>query len=166
MTLCYLGLGSNLRTPMRQLNQALHLLNKIPKSVILKKSSIYKSRPLGVRSQPQYFNMVIAIHTSLSAIHLLIYCQQIESKLKRVKKKHWGARTMDIDLLLYGEKVINHRDLTIPHPEMICRDFVLVPLLEISPNARLPSGIPLHSYLDSCELHLTTPTQHQPQDPL
>ncbi len=155
MTLCYLGLGSNLGTPLRQLNQALILLNKLPKSIVLKKSSIYKSQPLGVLSQPPYLNMVILIKTSLPPDLLLICCQRIEKKQNRVRKKHWGARTIDIDILLYGEHMVNRYDLTIPHPEMTRRDFVLKPLLEITPLACLPSGSPLQSYLNHCDVYLT-----------
>jgi len=155
MTLCYLGLGSNLGAPLRQLNQALVLLNKLPKSIVLKKSNFYKSQPLGVRSQPPYLNMVILIETSLPPHLLLTCCQRIETKQKRVRKKHWGARTIDIDILLYGEHTVSYYDLTIPHPEMTRRDFVLKPLLEITPLACLPDGNPLQSYLNHCDVYLT-----------
>ncbi len=154
MTRCYLGLGSNLRSPERQLRQALARLHKLPKSVITDVSRLYLSHPCGVRSQPQYVNMVIAIQTSLSAEHLLIHCQRIENKHQRLRKKRWGPRTLDIDLLLYGEQIIHHTGLTVPHPRMVQRDFVLVPLLEICPTARLPTGEPLVSYLKGCTTHL------------
>jgi 2-amino-4-hydroxy-6-hydroxymethyldihydropteridine diphosphokinase len=98
--------------------------------------------------------MVIALHTSLPARSLLGYCQRIEEKHQRLHKKRWGARTLDIDLLLYGDHIINHHDIVVPHPEMIHRDFVLVPLLEISPEATLPSGEPLASHLKHCETYL------------
>ena len=154
MTLCYLGLGSNLRVPQRQLRQSIGLLNKLPKSVITKISKVYNSRPWGVRSQPHYCNMVIALRTSLSAHQLLRYCKRIEQKNHRIQKKHWGARTIDIDLLLYGEHVINNNELIVPHPHMLHRDFVLVPLLEIAPQAHLPSGEPIMPYLKRCESYI------------
>lgn len=154
MTLCYLGLGSNLRSPERQLRRAIILLYRLPRSVVVAVSKIHSSQPCGVRSQPPYCNMVIAIHTSLSAQYLLNYCQRIEDKHQRLRKKRWGARTLDIDLLLYGNHSINRHNLVVPHPEMINRDFVLVPLLEISPTAQLPTGEDLVSYLKHCETYL------------
>ena len=155
MTRCYLGLGSNLNAPRRQLKQALVYLRTLPRSVIVRQSSAYLSHPFGVRSQPLYYNMVISIHTSLSALQLLKHLQLIETKCHRIRKKRWGARVIDIDILLYGEHVINHPRLIVPHPEMIHRDFVLVPLLEIAPTASMPTGSPLASCLAHCHRHLT-----------
>ena len=86
---------------------------------------------MGVRAQPNYCNQVIAIQTTLSAHALLRHCQSIENKQRRIRKRRWGARTLDIDILLYGKHVINTHDLIVPHPEMLKRDFVLMPLLEI-----------------------------------
>lgn len=154
MTLCYLGLGSNLRSPERQLRKAIILLRTLPRSIVTNTSKIYQSLPWGVRSQPPYCNMVVAIHTSLSAQHLLMNCHCIEATLQRVPNKRWGARTLDIDLLLYGKEIINQRELTVPHPRMINRDFVLVPLLEIAPEAQLPSGEPLANFLPHCDRYL------------
>jgi 2-amino-4-hydroxy-6-hydroxymethyldihydropteridine diphosphokinase len=128
---CYLGLGSNLRGPKRQLNQAIASLRTLPRSIIKKQSRVYRSLPMGVRAQPNYCNQVIAIQTTLPALALLRHCQSIEKKQQRIRKRHWGARTLDIDILLYGHQQICTRDLTIPHPRMLERDFVLIPLLEI-----------------------------------
>ena len=154
MTRCYLGLGSNLGMPKRQLRQALIALRKLPRSSISAQSSVYLSKPLGVRAQPTYYNMVIAIQTSLPAKRLLHYCQSIENKQQRIRKVHWGARTLDIDLLLYGNKSINLHDLTVPHQHMLSRDFVLIPLFEIAPLACLPNGQLISSYLTSCKRHV------------
>jgi len=151
---CYLGLGSNLRYPKRQLKQAITHLQKVPRSVVLKISSLYLSRPWGVRAQPPYYNMVLLLHTTLPPQQLLHYCQQIENKLQRVRKKHWGARTLDIDLLLYGQTNVQTHNLTIPHPHLLHRDFVLVPLLEIAPEVQLPNGQYVAHYLKFCEKHL------------
>jgi 2-amino-4-hydroxy-6-hydroxymethyldihydropteridine diphosphokinase len=134
MTRCYLGLGSNLRSPTRQLRKALVELRQLPRSVIVATSRIYSTKPWGMRGQPGYANMVIAIETKLPAQTVLTYCQQIEKKQHRVRKVRWGSRTLDIDLLLYGTQTIATPTLTIPHPRMLLRDFVLVPLLEIAPN--------------------------------
>ena len=135
MTRCYLGLGSNLRSPKRQLHKALVALRSLPRSTIVKASHIYSTQPWGVRAQPTYSNMVIAIETRLPAQTLLNYCHRIEHKQQRIRKIRWGARTLDIDLLLYGDKKIHSQTLIIPHPLMFTRDFVLIPLLEIAPNA-------------------------------
>lgn len=134
MTRCYLGLGSNLRSPSRQLRTALQQLRTLPQSVIVAQSKLYKTKPWGMRGQPAYANMVVAIDTKLPPHTLLRYCQTIENKQQRLRKIRWGARTLDIDLLLYGTQIIATRTLTIPHPRMLLRDFVLVPLLEIAPN--------------------------------
>lgn len=154
MTRCYLGLGSNLRSPTRQLRQAVATLRLLPRSTVIKLSRIYVSKPLGVRAQPAYCNMVISLQTSLPAKSLLYHCQLIENKQQRTRKLHWGARTLDIDLLLYGNQVIGMRDLIVPHPHMLTRDFVLIPLLEIEPSVRMPSGQLINRHLTSCEKHV------------
>lgn len=140
--------------PQRQLKQAVQSIRKLPRSSITKQSGIYLSKPLGVRAQPVYYNMVIGIQTSLSANKLLNFCQSIERKQHRTRKRHWGARTLDIDLLLYGNQSIKLKKLTIPHPHMLSRDFVLIPLLEIAPLACLPNGRGLTAYLASCKQHV------------
>lgn len=154
MPICYLGLGSNLRVPKRQLRQGIAALRKVPRSTILQLSGIYSSRPAGVRAQPNYANMVIEIQTSLPAISLLRHCQAIENEQNRIRKIRWGARTLDIDLLLYGSQIIQKHDLIVPHPHMLARDFVLIPLLEIMPSARLPSGQLIKNYLVQHEKYL------------
>lgn len=154
MTQCYLGLGSNLRVPKRQLRQAIASLRTLPRSTLARQSSIYLSKPLGVRAQPSYCNMVVTIKTSLPIKNLLHYCQSIENKQQRTRKAHWGARTLDIDILLYGNKSINLHDITIPHPQMLKRDFVLIPLNEVAPFARLPNGKLINTYLTSCKKHV------------
>ncbi|WP_157079312.1 2-amino-4-hydroxy-6-hydroxymethyldihydropteridine diphosphokinase, partial [Legionella londiniensis] len=138
---CYLALGSNLRSPERQLRQAIAKLKQLPASSILKISSIYLSLPLGAGVQPHYCNLVLSLRTRLPPHCLLDYCQRIENKHQRVRKKKWGARTLDIDILLYGRMTISSSRLTIPHPEMVYRDFVMTPLLEISPHLNLPKTV-------------------------
>lgn len=145
--------------PKRQLRQAISALRKLPRSTITAQSRVYLSRPLGVRAQPTYYNMVVAIQSSLPAKSLLRHCQSIENKQQRTRKVRWGARTLDIDLLLYGNKSINLHDLTIPHQYMLERDFVLIPLLEVAPLACLPNGKLVSSYLTSCKTHVI-PIQH------
>lgn len=134
MTQCFIALGSNLRSPERQLAKALHALHCIPRTQIIKASAIHYTIPLGQAFQPTYCNQVIELFTRLPPLKLLRYCQFIELKHKRVRKRKWGPRTLDIDILLYGNTVINHDNLIIPHPEMLNRDFVLNPLVEIAPD--------------------------------
>lgn len=139
MTRCYLSLGSNLRSPERQLRQALEKIRKLPKTRITKVSPLYFSDAVGRRAQPAYCNSVVEIETSHAPEALLDHCLAIEKKQQRVRKVRWGARTLDIDILLYGQQTIQqqHR-LTIPHPRMLERDFVLKPLFKIAPNIQLP----------------------------
>ncbi len=154
MTRCYLGLGSNLRAPRRQLKQAITILRALPRTTRLELSKVYVSKPQGRRAQPTYCNMVISIQTSLPPKTLLRHCQAIEKKQQRTRKLRWGARTLDIDLLLYGDKVICTNNLTLPHPQMLTRDFVLMPLLEIGPIASMPDGRLINTYLTCCEKHV------------
>ncbi len=140
MPIAYLGLGSNLHEPRRQLSRALQSLAKFPQTTLATQSSIYRSKPIGVRAQPHYLNMVVMLKTTLSPQQLLKHCQAIEQQQKRLRKKIWGARTIDIDILLYGQHVIELPYLHIPHPELLYRDFVWMPLLEISPRLCLPNG--------------------------
>lgn len=131
MITCYLGLGSNLRSPERQLRQAFGHIKNIPKTTVLKISPLYFNQAVGRRAQPGYCNCAIKITTSLSPLSLLRHCLAIEKKQQRVRKVRWGARTIDIDILLYGTQTIRHKDLTIPHPRMFEREFVLKPLSTI-----------------------------------
>ncbi len=137
MTLCYLGLGSNLNYPERQLRMALASLRLLPYSTIKKIAPIYRSKAWGRKAQPPFLNTVIALNTSLDPKRLLGYCQKIELKQGRIRKVTNGARTIDIDILLYGKQKINSRNLKVPHPGMLERDFVLRPLMQIAGEAPL-----------------------------
>lgn len=154
MKRCYLGLGSNLKNPVRQLHLGLRAIRKIPRTVIVRASARYCTAPLGGKAQPQYCNQVIAIQTKLPALTLLRHIQAIEVQQKRIRKKKWGSRTLDIDILLYGNDVIKHHQLQIPHAQIIHRDFVLLPLLELAPQQTLPDGRLLHQFLPSCPVHI------------
>lgn len=131
MTCCYLGLGSNIKSPQRQLQIAIAALRKLPKSTITDISSTYLTTPVGIKAQPMFYNIVVALKTSLPPHSLLKYCQAIELNQQRLRKKRWGARTIDIDILIYGNQIINTKTLCVPHPRMFERYFVLDPLLEI-----------------------------------
>ena len=134
----YLGLGSNQSEPIKQIKNAIELIQKIETSKIIKKSSLYKSLPVGYLDQPDFINQVISIQTSLSPADLLERFQQIEFQLKRVKKIINGPRTIDIDILLFNQEIILTDDLTIPHSRMLERAFVMIQLMEIEPNILIP----------------------------
>jgi 2-amino-4-hydroxy-6-hydroxymethyldihydropteridine diphosphokinase len=138
MNLCYLGLGSNQKFPQRQIRQAIESIRKMQSTSVIKISSLYWSQAWGLQGQQDFCNAVIEITTLLSPTLLLNFCKKIEHKQGRIRKKQWGPRTLDIDIILYGNRSIDTKKLTIPHPYMQSRDFVLVPLLEINPNIQLP----------------------------
>ena len=136
--LAYIGLGSNLEGPKEQIKRALVALNDTPDIEVSGLSSLYRSKPLDGSDQPDYINAVCRVKTHLSALELLYVCQGIESKQHRVRDERWGPRTIDLDIILYGTQVIASKKLVVPHPEMMNRAFVLVPLKEIEPNLIVP----------------------------
>ena len=131
--LVHLGLGSNLGDRKEYLSMACNQLSS--KAVReFRTSSIYKSEPLLKMPQPKYFNMVVCGLTVLSPRELLKNCQKIELILGRIRREHWGSREIDIDILSYGKRIIDNDDLVIPHPEIENRSFILMPMLELSPE--------------------------------
>ena len=133
MELIHLSLGSNLGDRLKWLNKArYHLRNINIKN--FNYSLIFESNPLIYNDQPKYLNQVINGYTELSPENLLSECNKIELRLGRVRKKHWDSRTIDIDILSYGSKIIKTKELTIPHPEIVKRGFVLIPLKNLSPK--------------------------------
>ena len=145
---CYIGLGSNLETPSEQLRSALSAMAEIPFTQLTKVSSFYLSLPMGPADQPDYVNAVAEIETQLSCKELLLELQAIEQQHGRVRKEErWGARTLDLDILLYGEHLIDEPDLIVPHYGMKIREFVLYPLAEIAPDLRLPCNTLLQDLL-------------------
>jgi len=141
MTTAYIGLGSNLSEPIEQVKNAVKQIEKIAQSQVTAVSSLYLSKPMGPQDQNDYINAIIALNTSLSAIELLNALQAIENEAGRVRKENrWGARILDLDIILFGNEVINSERLTIPHYGMAEREFVLLPLVEIAPSLQLPNG--------------------------
>lgn len=138
MTAVYLGLGSNQNNPYQQISTAIRALNKLPDSHIVKTSSIYTSKPVGPQDQPDYLNAAVLLETGLPAHELLPALQSIENRQGRERTRRWGPRTIDLDILLFGEQVIKSNDLVVPHPEMHRRAFVLVPLAELTPHLQIP----------------------------
>ncbi len=140
MHTAYIALGSNLASPIEQLKQALQALKKLEKTELVSVSSFYQSKPLGPQDQPDFINAVVEIATSLEPIGLLDNLQAIEQAQGRERKRHWGERTLDLDILLYDDREIKCERLTIPHYDMCNREFVIVPLFEIAPDLVLPNG--------------------------
>ena len=149
----YIGLGANLGNPEEQLTGALQALAKMPQTKVVAFSKLYKSRPVGPGQQEDYCNAAAALETELLPDALLDELQAIEQTFGRERIIRWGARTLDLDILLYGNDVIDTERLTIPHKEMHWRSFVLIPLAEIAPNNDfiLPDGSCLAYFLDKCD---------------
>ena len=136
--LAYIGLGSNLEAPAEQIKTALIDLQSLPATQLLKTSSLYASPPMGPQDQPDYINAVALLDTSLSAHDLRDALQAIEQQHGRQRKRHWGERTLDLDILLYGQKMIEDERLSVPHPGLSQRAFVVYPLLEIAGDIPIP----------------------------
>jgi len=153
LSISYIGLGSNLGNPKKQIADACKTLNTVASTSILALSSLYQSTPLGTVEQADFINAVAKISTRLSPSALLASLQAIEQNQKRVRKIHWGPRTIDLDILLFDNLVINEPDLVIPHPQITQRNFVLVPLGEIEPKLQLPSGELLSTLLTGCGMN-------------
>lgn len=136
--LAYVGLGSNLDAPAEQVQTALTDLQSLPATQLLKKSSLYASPAMGPQDQPDYINAVALLDTALSAHDLLTALQAIEQQHGRQRKRHWGERTLDLDILLYGQQMIEDERLSVPHPGLSQRAFVVYPLLEIAGDITIP----------------------------
>jgi 2-amino-4-hydroxy-6-hydroxymethyldihydropteridine diphosphokinase len=134
----YIGLGSNIGDPQSQLKKAIIAMEMVPSTSVVKTSSFYRSKPVGPQDQPDYINAVVELDTGLSASVLLDYLQAIENEQGRERKVKWGARTLDLDILLFGDEIITDDRLQVPHAEMKNRGFVLLPLNEIFPDCMIP----------------------------
>ncbi|WP_336669191.1 2-amino-4-hydroxy-6-hydroxymethyldihydropteridine diphosphokinase [Enterobacter asburiae] len=150
MTLAYIAIGSNLASPLEQVNAAVQALGEIPQSEIVAVSSFYRTPPLGPQDQPDYLNAAVVLETALDADTLLDNTQRIELQQGRVRKaERWGPRTLDLDIMLFGHETINTERLTVPHYDMKNRGFMLWPLFEVAPDLIFPDGIPLRTILDN-----------------
>lgn len=139
MIRAYLALGSNLGDRLDLLVQAARAL-EVPGIHLLRTSSVFETPPWGVQEQPAFLNMVVEVETARDPISLLRHAQQVEQRLGRVRRLRWGPRTIDIDLILYGQTRLTSPELELPHPRLTERAFVLVPLLELVPDLSLPVG--------------------------
>jgi len=135
----FLGLGSNLDDPVCQVKTAIDEIALLPDTKLMMASRLIVTAPMGPQDQPDYINAVVEIDTRLSAEALLLHLQKIEKAHHRQRTRHWGERTLDIDILLFGNEVIKTETLTIPHPGLEDREFVVYPLYEIAPDLVLPS---------------------------
>lgn len=140
MPICYIGLGANLNNPHTQIQTAVEFLKHLPSTQLLVVSSYYGSKPLGPQDQPDYQNAVAEITTELTPTELLDALQAQEQQQGRIKLRHWGERCIDLDILLYGDLVLESERLTLPHKELKKRSFVVMPLQEIAPQLILPDG--------------------------
>lgn len=147
----YIGIGSNLDHPLLQVQCALETLKHLPETQWISHSACYRSSPLGPQDQPDYINAVAALTTNLAPHALLTVLQKIEDQQGRVRTaQRWGPRTLDLDILLYDKKKIQDACLTLPHPGLYDRAFVLYPLYDCAPHLILPNGKPLREWIQTC----------------
>lgn len=157
--IAYIGLGSNLENPRQQVESAVEAIVTLPHTKLAGHSRWYRSKAIGPGTQPDYVNGAIAIHTSLAPLLLLDHLQAIEQLHGRQREIRWGARTLDLDLLLYDNMTLDTERLQLPHPRMGERSFVLYPLADITPELVLPDGTRLQALVASCQdndLHVLT----------
>lgn len=135
----YVGVGSNLDSPVEQVKRGIAALGELPQTLVVLKSGLYRSRPLGPVDQPDFVNAVVALITQLDARQLLAGMQAIERRHGRAPTgERWGPRTLDLDLLAYARMAVQDQDLTLPHPGIVERNFVLLPWREIAPHYAVP----------------------------
>lgn len=134
----FVGLGANLGEPAAQLKAALQAMAALPQTSVKKVSTFYRSAAIGPAGQPDYCNAVAELETTLEPLPLLDALLAIEDNAGRVRGERWGARVLDLDLLLYGQTVCSTARLTLPHPELALRDFVLQPMADIAPDVKVP----------------------------
>ncbi|WP_025731801.1 2-amino-4-hydroxy-6-hydroxymethyldihydropteridine diphosphokinase [Carnimonas nigrificans] len=146
----FIGLGSNLDQPSTRVIEAIKALDQLPLCRVAQQSPLYLSTPVGPQDQDDFVNAVVELHTAYTPLALLDQLQRLEQTQRRVRLRHWGPRTLDLDLLLYDTLALLSPRLEVPHREMLNRVFVWAPLLDIAPEATLPDGqaiktrVPLH----------------------
>ena len=138
MVTAYIGIGANLGDRIKALQVALQMLNDLPEVRVTRESSVYETAPVGMTDQPEFLNAVVEVKTTLPALALLRALLDIENCLGRVRTLRWGPRVIDLDLLVYGTEQSALPELIVPHPRLLERAFVMVPLAEIAPELVLP----------------------------
>ena len=155
----YVGVGANLGDPIAQVHSARQALQHHPGLREIAFSRLYRSIPMGPADQPDYVNAVMAVETALAPLELLRILQEVEARHGRVRsRERWGPRVLDLDLLLYGEEVIETDTLRVPHPGIGDREFVLVPLAEIAPELVIPGKGALRDLIEACPRRESTLT--------
>jgi len=144
VTIAYVGIGSNLEDPRAQVLAAFKELDRLPHTRLVKQSSLYRTAPIGHAAQPDFINAVAQLETGLPAERLLTELQEVEARHGRKRSFPNAPRTLDLDVLLFGDAQIQSKALTVPHPRMHERAFVLKPLLEIAPQ------LPFQAALQAC----------------
>ena len=132
MNQVFIGIGSNKNHPYFRIYSVLKQINRLKSTFIVKKSSLYETKPLGPQGQPNFINAVIEIKTNYDPHELLSELQELERLHNRKKTKKWGPRSIDLDILIYNKIIMDSKDLIIPHPGLEYREFVLIPLYEIT----------------------------------
>lgn len=158
----FIALGSNLDQPVKQLMQAISALDRLPDTRVLRVSPLYANPPMGPQDQPDYVNAVSLIATRLAPDALLEALKALEQAAGRLATRVWGARVLDLDILTYGDRTLNTPTLTIPHPGIAERRFVLTPWHDIAPDTRLPDGRAISQLLAAApnhSLHIVVPCQ-------
>ena len=150
MTRAYVGLGANLGDALSTIRQALDELDALPDTRVVARSPLYRSAPVGYAPQPDFVNAVAEVRTSLAAGELLAALIEIEARHGRERSFANAPRTLDLDLLLYGDEVMQSERLTLPHPRMHERAFVLKPLLDLAPRIEIPGRGPARQLLARC----------------
>ena len=139
METAYIGIGSNLGEPERNCREAVRRIGEIPDCDIIRLSGLYRTEPVGVEDQDWYVNCVVSVMTGLSPRDLMERLLDIEADMGRVREGQWEPRVIDLDLLLFGRDIVHDRDLTIPHPLMHERRFVMAPMVDLAPDLEHPS---------------------------
>jgi 2-amino-4-hydroxy-6-hydroxymethyldihydropteridine diphosphokinase len=151
VTVAFVGIGSNLEDPRRQVEEAFQDLDRLPRTLVVRRSSLYRSAPLGHLDQPDFINAVAQLESGLSAERLLSELQSVENRHGRLRSFANAPRTLDLDVLMFGSLEIKSAALTLPHPRMHERAFVLKPLVEIAPELSIPGVGPAKAALQSLE---------------
>jgi 2-amino-4-hydroxy-6-hydroxymethyldihydropteridine diphosphokinase len=147
----YIALGSNLDDPLCQVELAIQNITSLAHCQLIKQSSWYRSRAVGPGEQADYINGVVKIRTSQQPEQLLDALLTIETRQGRVRNTRWGPRTLDLDILLYGQEITNDENLQIPHPRMLERNFVLYPLFDVEPGLIIPGNGPLAHWINKSD---------------
>jgi len=161
----FIGLGSNLEDPTAQLALAVSELAQLPETTLVAQSAFYASRPVGPKDQPDFVNGAVWLRTDLTPHALLDHLQAIEQAHGRERLRHWGPRTLDLDILLFGQETQDDERLVVPHRELANRDFALQPLLDLNPDLTLPDGRKVAELRQTCPDNGLRKLQPIPREP-